>query len=189
MKLVCIGNSVVRGAPGSREESFCAVLEQITDWEVINQGIEGQTTSELVARFEEDVIRHQPDMVLILNGPADFTFLGKIPEESGENFFAMANMAEEAGIFPILVTPMLTEPEVAAVKWLKGKNVDYYAVNKKLEKLREIFMAGPYSVIDLQQAYKSCMDFVDGLHPTGAGYRFIGEFLAPELNRLSQGIE
>lgn len=177
MKLVCIGNSVVRGAPGPREKSFCALLEKMTDWEVINQGIESQTTDMLLERFTRDVIEQKPDMVLILNGPADFTFLGKMPEESSENFFAMAKMAEEASIHPVLITPMLTEPKKAAVMWLKKQNIDYNHINDKLMKLREIFLESPYTTVDLQQAYRDCAEYVDGIHPTEEGYRFIAEFL------------
>lgn len=181
MKLVCIGNSIVRGAPGAREKSFCAVLEKITGWEVLNHGIESQTTGELLARFQKDVIDHEPDMVLILNGPADFTFLGMTPEESGENFFAMARKAKASGILPVLASPMLTEPKKAAAMWLKRQNIDYHMVNGKLERLREIFMGGPYAIADLQEAYKACGEFVDGIHPTEKGYVFIGEFFAVTL--------
>lgn len=188
MKLVCIGNSIVRGAPGPREKSFCAVLEKLTGWEVVNKGVESQTTMELMERFQEDVVDQRPDMVLILNGPADFTFLGMKAEDSGRNYFAMARKAADAGIVPVLITPMLTEPKKASVMWLKRQNIDYHVINHKLQQLRDIFLEGPFATADLQQAYPKCGQTVDGIHPTEEGYAFIGNFLASELMQVTRGL-
>jgi lysophospholipase L1-like esterase len=70
--LVCFGDSLTEGAIGAsyvdmlRERLPAAVR-------VINAGINGDTTINLLRRVERDVIRYHPDIVVILVGLNDLT--------------------------------------------------------------------------------------------------------------------
>ena len=90
-KIVCIGNSIVNGFPLRRSQCFASLLREATGWEIINKGNNGETTAQILARFERDVISHHPDIVVILTGTNDFIFQDATPEEAFQNLIHMAN--------------------------------------------------------------------------------------------------
>ena len=96
-KIVCIGNSIVNGFPLRRSQCFTSLLREATGWEIINKGNNGETTAQILARFERDVISHHPDIVVILTGTNDFIFQDATPEEAFQNLIHMANTAALRG--------------------------------------------------------------------------------------------
>ena len=81
LKLVCIGNSIVKGFPWSSGKSFPGRLRTISGWDVINKGIEGDISSNILARFSRDVIDKKPDIAIVLTGTNDYLMIS--PAQSG----------------------------------------------------------------------------------------------------------
>lgn len=143
----------------------------------INRGIGGQTTSQMLVRFRQDVINLQPKVVVILAGTNDIAGnTGPISNEDIEaNFASLAELAHVHNIRAILssilpvhnYTPESQElfaqrsPEriVALNRWLK----DYCAANDLL--YLDYFSA----MVDDKGLLKRDLA-ADGLHPNGAGY-------------------
>ena len=76
MKLICIGDSLTFGygvRPSQRWTRLCA---QETGWEIVNEGISGDTTGGMLARFSADVLPERPDAVLMMGGANDRFFSG-----------------------------------------------------------------------------------------------------------------
>lgn len=85
--IVALGDSITAGAPGfispleypphgrGNEESQYSywIMQKHPDWRVINQGISGERTDQMLARFESDVLSHQPDIVIVLGGGSDLS--------------------------------------------------------------------------------------------------------------------
>ena len=71
MKLICIGDSFTRGFGVKKKESWVSQIS-IENADVINMGINGDTTSGMLARFTNDVILEKPNYVLITGGTNDF---------------------------------------------------------------------------------------------------------------------
>ena len=69
--IICLGDSFTRGFGVRKKENWIsqAYPENTT---LINAGINGDTTSGMLARFSRDVIEHRPDYVLITGGINDF---------------------------------------------------------------------------------------------------------------------
>jgi len=70
--LVCFGDSLTEGVIGA---SYVDILRARlpADIRVINAGINGDTTVNLLRRFERDVVPYNPDLVVILVGLNDLT--------------------------------------------------------------------------------------------------------------------
>ena len=70
--LVCFGDSLTEGVIGA---SYVDILRARlpADIRVINAGINGDTTVNLLRRFERDVVPYHPDLVMILVGLNDLT--------------------------------------------------------------------------------------------------------------------
>jgi lysophospholipase L1-like esterase len=190
MKVVCIGNSIVNGFPHRRSRSFPSVLRTLTGWEVINKGVNGDTTGGVLERFPHDVLAHRPDLVLILTGTNDFILGLSTPEEALENLAQMARTAREAGIRPVLLTPVGTDPDQAAGGWMAGAGIDYRDVNARLEVLsqgiRGLAADGTCGLVDLELKYKGFGKFVDGIHPTEEGQEKLARWIAEVLNGEKQ---
>jgi lysophospholipase L1-like esterase len=114
-RVIFMGNSITQGWEHFMPELF-------DNHTYINRGIGGQTSPQMLLRFRQDVIAHQPDVVVILAGTNDIA--GNTPlkdlETVAGNLFSMAELAEAHGIKVILcsVVPAADYP------WRTGKNPD-----------------------------------------------------------------
>lgn len=141
--------------------------------DVINRGVGGQTTPQLLVRFRADVLNLKPRIVHILAGTND------IAGNSGpttttriqDNIATMAELARAHGIRVVLGSILPAKkygwaphinpaPSVAAInKWLEA-----YA-------LREGFIYADYfSVLNDGTGGMRPEIATDGIHPTAAGY-------------------
>jgi lysophospholipase L1-like esterase len=70
--LICFGDSLTEGAIGA---SYVDILREHLPAaiRVINAGINGDTTINLLRRFKRDVVPYRPDVVVILVGLNDLT--------------------------------------------------------------------------------------------------------------------
>lgn len=134
-KIVCIGNSITNGFPFKRSQSFPSLIREATGFEVINKGENGESTGQVLDRFQEDVIAHKPDLVTILTGTNDFIFSLDTTKGSFEKIEEMVRLAKAANIKILLMTPLLTLPEMAKEAWMSGAEIDYYQVNEQLREL------------------------------------------------------
>jgi hypothetical protein len=77
----------------------------------INKGVAGNTTAQMLARFQADVINLHPDVVHILGGTQDalqedWSDLNQCGPDVCENISAMTQMATAAGIRVVIGTPL-----------------------------------------------------------------------------------
>jgi lysophospholipase L1-like esterase len=143
----------------------------------INRGIGGQTTPQMLIRFEQDVVHLHPAAVVILAGTNDIAGNTgpSTPQMTEDNFTSMAAIAKQNGIKVILasITPAYSYPWKPGVKpvstilelnaWLKAycakegfTYLDYYS-----------------AMVDEKGAMKPGLA-KDGVHPTSAGYAVMG---------------
>jgi lysophospholipase L1-like esterase len=143
----------------------------------INRGIGGQTTSQMLVRFRQDVIELQPKVVVILAGTNDIAGnSGPITNEDIEaNLASMAELAKAHGIRIIFssilpvnnYTPQAqeffasrpAERILALNKWLK----EYCAANNL------VYLGYFDSMVDDKGLLKRDLAD-DGLHPNKAGF-------------------
>jgi len=197
MKVVCIGNSIVKGFPHRQGQSFPSVLRERAGWQVINKGVNGDSTAMVLRRFPTDVLAHQPDRVLILTGANDFIHQTASPLEAMKNIEQMIDISLEKGIEPVLLTPLQCNPSQAAREWMAGQSVDYQLVNQKLSELstliRSTATARGCAMVDLGLKYIRFGKYHDGLHPTVEGQEWIAQCIIEELlgekNHATRGQE
>ena len=150
-------------------------------------GISGNTSAQMRARFQKDVIDRKPQVVTILAGVNDC--LGGWPEKTAstpDDVSAMADMAIEAGITPVLLSPtggaVETFPQplldyVAAVRDMaKAKGVPYGATHEALRAYVENPVNPAISLIGYP--WKACSD---GLHMDIVGNRIIAREIMKAL--------
>jgi lysophospholipase L1-like esterase len=140
----------------------------------INRGISGETTQEMLKRFQKDVIDSKPSIVVILAGTNDIAEnSGPIPLENvAENIIAMTKMAEANKIRVILCSVLPTSD----FPWRSGlkpteKIVQLNNMIKDYARSNRLRYVDYYSsLVDKHHGMKSVYS-EDGVHPNIAGYK------------------
>jgi lysophospholipase L1-like esterase len=176
--------------PAAGENRVVFMGDSITDyWKVpeyfpgkpyLNRGIDGQTTSQMLARFRQDVIDLHPKVLVVLAGTNDVAGVtGRTRNEDVEaNYASMAELAHAHGVRTIFAsvlpvnnyTPDAKESfalrpreRIGALnRWLK----DYCARNGLV--YLDYFSA---MVDENGMLRKELSD--EGLHPNAAGYKMM----------------
>lgn len=165
-KVVCLGDSITWGFPFGPSYSWVSMLAEATGMEFINRGINGNTTSDMLRRFERDVIIDTPDLVII-SGCINDILCAESFDRITWNIKAMVEKASEAGIPVVLGMPTA---------------VDSPYLEKLLVRIRQWFrdFAHLHSIplIDFHQAFFSTegelrddLLLADGAHPSEKGYQ------------------
>lgn len=154
---------------------------------VINRGISGQTTPQMLLRFQADVIALRPQVVHILAGTNDVA--GNTgptsPADFENNIKAMVEMARAHRITVILgsVPPTATfnwRPQIKPVPIIQALNVwlRNYAAQQGIG-----FIDYYSALADSSGAFKPDLAN-EGVHPNRNGYRVMRRLVEQELAKL-----
>lgn len=109
-KIVALGDSLTFGYGASPEESYPAILAKNTGRVVINEGINGDTTTGGLNRVQEIIDRENPVLIILSLGGNDM--LRKVPEDKIiDNLNKTIDIILQSGIEVVL----LAEPKPSAV--------------------------------------------------------------------------
>lgn len=139
----------------------------------INRGISGQTTPQLLIRFQQDVVHLKPAVVVVLAGTNDIagntgqSSLGMIED----NFASMAAIAKQCGIKMVIASILPAShyfwaPAIQPVEGIRAVNAwlkDFCSKNGL------IYLDYYSSMADSDGSMRQGLSS-DGVHPTAAGY-------------------
>lgn len=175
--LVALGDSLT--AMGDWSQTVAEELNMIG----VNSGVGGDTSADALARFERDVVKKDPDFVLIGLGTNDFIREGQgntSPRVSVEQFRAnmqtMIDGVKAMNAVPILITaPYVRDdayPPVSNYDDVGGMNP---ALDVYIEAVRRLSKENGIGLIDI---HKKCDDYPleeflisDGVHLSAVGNR------------------
>jgi len=114
IKIVAIGDSTTAGTPGflsplesppngagDKESQYSYWLMQMhPDWNVLNRGVNGERSDQILARFRRNVIEEEPEIAVILAGVNDI-YQGLPSDYPARNLSRMYSMASQADIIPV----------------------------------------------------------------------------------------
>jgi lysophospholipase L1-like esterase len=141
----------------------------------VNCGIAGQTTDQILYRFDSDVVARHPRMVIILAGTNDV--LRFVPlETSIANVRSMVAKARAAHIEIVLGTLPPVASDLGSIGSGYDFNPDVLAYNSALSQLSEP-LADYHTALTGQNGLPLPGSLVDGVHPTQAGYAKMAKVL------------
>ncbi|NMM64191.1 hydrolase [Clostridium sp. P21] len=181
MRLVCIGDSITFGYGVLKNESWVSLLNNELKSDVINKGVNGDTTAGMLSRSYTDVVTLKPTHVIIMGGYNDF--MGNRSLTMVEN--NLAELLKEAlsyNIIPIVGIEPPIGHALAEEKW--SKDVDYILVNNTQESYRDWIInfcnKCKINYIDFHKYFKKVLEninprelYVDGLHPNSLGHKLM----------------
>lgn len=103
MKIIAFGDSLTVGYLSPFEATpYAGFLQPLLDpqTEIYVAGVSGETTADMLRRFDRQVIKNRPDDVIILGGTNDLGW-GLSIDPIVANLTRMYQTAQKAGIFPI----------------------------------------------------------------------------------------
>jgi len=183
MKIICIGDSLTYGFGVSMNKSWYSRLKaQYKSFDIINKGINGDTTAGILSRFAKDALNLKPNLCIIMAGTNDF-LLGRTADSVVDNISMMIEDCIHNNISPvILVQPLIVE-DLAKIHW--SSYIDYINTNDSLVSFRklilELCIEKSVTSIDIQNLFLTLAKdnsrdyFIDGVHPTELGHKVIFE--------------
>ncbi|MCS7061108.1 MAG: GDSL-type esterase/lipase family protein [Anaerolineae bacterium] len=194
-KVVALGDSIT-----DDDQSWAEILRHVLALarpddtiSVINAGVSGHTTSDVLARFL-GVVNEQPDWIICMIGTNDARRHGLYaaktmisPAETERNFAALRQFARaQTSARWVWMTPATVIEEKIAADWWLGQRNQITFTNADLRAVADIVRRQPDSVVDLQVVFGTPANpqllLSDGLHPSLAGQIAIVTALVQHLS-------
>ena len=190
-----MGDSTTAGTPGwkSRVEAPPAgagdetsqyaywLMQAEPSWDVINQGVNGERSDQVLARFDRDVVAQKPAAVVIIAGVND-VYQGRPVQHVVEQLRTMYDRANGAGV-PVVAGTII--PYNTATP---EQNARMHEINRWIRTTADQDPAVAF--VDTRAAAAAAgnidrlFDSPDELHPSAAGYRRMADAILPVLRSV-----
>ena len=108
--VVCLGDSTTYGYMISRKKVWPSILnnkfaEDSKEINIINKGINGDTTSGMIARFERDCLNENADLLILMGGVNDIFMFQNI-DKIKNNIKLIVDISNKNNVDIVLFTPI-----------------------------------------------------------------------------------
>lgn len=170
---------------GDSRVSMWSPEPKIDRVQVINRGISGETTAQLIARYQQDVIELSPDVIVIQAGINDLVAAGVLPEKSElilksikRNLVTLVERGKASGAKVVLMT-IIRPSDPPWYRRLVWSGSIVALVNKTNNFIRNLPKQYPVKILDIDNVlYREPEEFTelyatDTLHVNSAAYAAI----------------
>lgn len=198
IRIVAMGDSTTAGTPawksrieappaGSGDETSQYaywLMRAEPSWEVINQGVNGERSDQILARFDRDVIAQKPAAVVVLAGVND-VYQGRPVSHVVQQLRTMYDRAKAVGIS--VVAGSIVPYNTATAE----QNARMHEINAWIRATAEADPA--IAFVDTRTAAAApgnidrLFESPDELHPSPAGYRRMADAIHPVLRSVLKG--
>lgn len=182
MKLVCIGDSLTYGYGVYSEKCWVELLGKNLNIEVINKGVNGDTTAGILSRSSKDILQLKPSHVIIMAGTNDL-LLNYPLNNIIDNIKFILEEIKINNIIPILALQPPIVNDLAIKHW--DKYIDYKTVNENLLEYIKILQTfackNNIDFINFYDYFIKTKDIInlysDGIHPNSLGHKLMFKFI------------
>lgn len=176
-KIVFIGDSIT--------ECF-DLKKHFPSFNIINEGISGNTTIDILNRLNEILSNHQPEIVFLLIGTNDLQLTNLTKEEVILNIKLIVKKIKtqfkNVKIYLQSIYPVFYEIKPFSVG--KRKNEDIIYINNKLKEIKGINYIDMHKVLKDENGKLNKNYTYDGIHINDLGYKVIKQKLEKYLKEL-----
>ena len=176
---------------GDSITDFWRLNEYFPGRDFVNRGISGQTTTQMLGRFQQDVLALHPRAVLILAGTNDIA--RGIPVNGIEdNLSMMGDLAKAHGIKPLFasILPVSDYHKGDDPRYEMTKLRPLASIQQVNLWLREYCRREGFTLVDYYAAMTDTNGQLpadeadDGLHPNAKGYRIMSPIALQAIDRV-----
>ena len=179
-KIACIGDSITFAYEICDAQKWTTLLSHALNIEVINYGVNGDTTAGMLSRFEQVLSTHKPTHIIITGGTNDLWF-GLKDELIISNIFAMCRQAKHNNIIPIVGIPTSS----FSLNELNFIGEDYAECIRSFQNILIRFCVDKeLAYVDFSTNLQKEHFMEDGLHPNIKGQNIMIENAKRALNKL-----
>ncbi|HET8712456.1 MAG TPA: GDSL-type esterase/lipase family protein [Gemmatimonadales bacterium] len=180
--IVALGDSTTAGTPGwmsprefppkgrgdDRSQYAYWLMHAHPEWTVVNQGINGQRSDEIAARFDADVAALRPSLVVIIAGVNDI-YQGRPAPNVITQLDAMYRRAAEHGI-QVVAGTILPYDTATPEQNARMREVNAW-ITSRAESDPNVRVADTRAAVASSTDPDRLASTPDGLHPDADGYR------------------
>jgi acyl-CoA hydrolase len=172
--VLVLGDSLSYGTGANAGEDYPALLAKSTGWNIINEGIPGDTSEGGLQRLPALLEAHQPKLLIVELGGNDL--LRQAPQtEIINNLKTILTMAKTQGTSTIL----MAMPEISPLKAAVGNLSDHPLYENIAKETATPLIADVFSDVLSDRDLKA-----DQIHANALGYRVISDKLYVKLQEL-----
>ncbi len=194
IRIVAIGNSLTAGLTMDSDTPYSFKFAPYTEYlkkisidflkfkkakiriYIMNKGMCGDCTSDMLIRFDRDVVKKEPDYVIILGGTNDLGW-GENPINVFDNLKKLYQRAESNNINPVACTI----PSILGLDYLIPPRLELNELIKgEAEKRKMAFLDLFGATVDIKTNRLCDKYSSDGLHLSPEGYKKFGEIIFDE---------
>lgn len=193
MKIICLGDSLTYGFGVRRSKTWAKLAQDKLGIEIINEGINGDTSGGMLSRFYNTVCVKSPEAVFIMGGVNDL-IVGADLGTVKSNIMSMAHQSIAKYIDPIIGIPTKIDLENIRQDWAGFS--DFSRVSEELDKYHQwvidfcntfnIKYIDFYSQFEKEAGTKAGELYVDGLHFNERGNEILAEIFCRSINSFKK---
>lgn len=172
--VLILGDSLSYGTGANIGEDYPSLLAKSTRWNIINEGVPGDTTAGGLARLPDLLVEHQPKLLIVELGGNDLLHQTS-PIEIAQNLNSILGLAKAQGIQAILVAI----PEISALKAAVGSLSDHPLYEKLAKETNTPLITDVFSDVLSDRTLKA-----DQIHANAKGYAVVSEKFGEKLKEL-----
>ncbi|MBQ9973361.1 MAG: GDSL family lipase [Oscillospiraceae bacterium] len=200
MKLYCLGDSLTFGFGMSRNVRWTTLVEQEAGWQVVNRGINGDTTGGMLARLGPEVLDQigsdrtsRLDSRILIMGGSNDVFFGGTDSAARANMAAMCQRLMGEGLEPYVGISLPVDWTHAPRQWAQVVDFEQAAriMRDYCNWLKQFCGVFGLPVVDfaadfvLPDGSADHALFWDGLHPNAQGHRLMADRMIRALQPVT----
>lgn len=195
MKIVCLGDSLTYGFGVRRSKIWTKLAQEKLGLEIINEGINGDTSGGMLSRFNSSVYMHRPQAVLIMGGVNDL-IVGADLSVVKANIMSLSHQSIAKYIEPIIGIPTKIDLKNVRKDW--DSFTDFNKIASELEKyqqwIKEFCATFNFKYIDFYSEFEKLAEsnveslYIDGLHFNEQGNEILSEIFCQAMNKFNNKI-
>lgn len=172
--VLALGDSLTAGVGAGKGEDWPSLLAEMTQWQVVNAGISGNTSAQGLERLPQLLDEHAPSLVIIGLGGNDF-LRRQSAQATQENLSQAIALAQAHGAQVVLQA--IPQPSLIAAAGAAIKDHPLYATLAKKHQVP--LLAGLWGPILAQDSQRA-----DAVHANAQGYAAFAQVQYQALKRL-----
>jgi len=200
MLIVALGDSTTAGTPlyqspveappdgeGDHTSQYAYwLVEKNPFWRVLNRGVNGERSDEILERFDRDVVERHPYVVVVIAGVND-VYQDKTVEHITTHLRRIYDRAAEENI-AVLAGSILPFNDATREQNAKMSKVNNW-IRKQAEADDNLTFVDTRKAVASKKSQNKLASTEDGQHPDVAGYKALAHAIEPELKRVMEKSE